>query len=72
MMVDLLSGQDESPRRDVVLLNAAAALATEDGDFQAALAKASDALDRGAALQKLETLIEYSQQLARPGDGSIH
>ncbi|HEY5572695.1 MAG TPA: anthranilate phosphoribosyltransferase [Anaerolineales bacterium] len=72
MMVDLLSGQDESPRRDVVLLNAAAALATEDGDFQAALAKASDALDRGAALQKLETLIEYSQQLARPGDGSTH
>ena len=36
----VLAGEDQSPRRDVVLLNAAAALATEDGDFERALTRA--------------------------------
>ena len=35
MLRAVLAGEDRSPRRDVVLLNAAAALALEDGDFDA-------------------------------------
>ncbi|MEW5869562.1 MAG: anthranilate phosphoribosyltransferase [Chloroflexota bacterium] len=62
----LLAGQDPSPRRDVVLLNAAAALATRHGDLPRALEEARDSLDSGAALHKLEALIECSRALAQP------
>ena len=34
---DILSGEDHGPRRDIVLLNAAAALSLEDGDWTAGL-----------------------------------
>ena len=61
---DILSGKDESPRRDVVLLNSAAALATENGDLAAGLALAEKSLTSGAALNKLESLIEYSQKVS--------
>ncbi len=60
----LLSGQDTSPRRDVVLLNAAAAIATEDGDLPHGLELARQSLDSGAALGMLEKLAAYSQQFA--------
>jgi anthranilate phosphoribosyltransferase len=60
----LLSGKDTSPRRDVVLLNSAAALALEDGDFSAALTAAEASLNSGAALDKLERLAEFSQKVA--------
>lgn len=65
MLKDLLSGRDSSPRRDVVLLNAAAALATEDGDFERSLKEAEQALDSGAALDKLESLAAFSQTVAQ-------
>ncbi len=57
----LLSGQDASPRRDIVLLNAAAALATQDGDFSNGLARAEESLLGGMALAKLDELIAFSQ-----------
>ncbi|MBE2198074.1 MAG: anthranilate phosphoribosyltransferase [Anaerolinea sp.] len=57
----ILSGQDDSPRRDVTLLNAAAALATHTNDFGDALALARRSLDSGAALAKLEALVTTSQ-----------
>jgi anthranilate phosphoribosyltransferase len=60
----LLAGEDTSPRRDVVLLNSAAALALEHGDFPAALAEAGQALNSGAALAKLEALVAFSGQIA--------
>jgi anthranilate phosphoribosyltransferase len=63
----LLAGADESPRRDVVLLNAAVALATRDGDVDRALKDARQSLDSGAALAKLEALAAFSQSLAQPG-----
>jgi anthranilate phosphoribosyltransferase len=65
IMLALLSGQDRSPRRDVVLLNSAAALATESGDFPSALSEAARSLDSGAALEKLEALAAYSQKIAQ-------
>ncbi|HEX9617940.1 MAG TPA: anthranilate phosphoribosyltransferase [Anaerolineales bacterium] len=58
----LLACEDTSPRRDVVLLNSAAALALEHGDFQSALAQAELSLDSGAALGKLDALVSFSQQ----------
>lgn len=62
MLRAILEGRDTSPRRDVVLLNAAAALAAEDGDLPNALHRAEQALISGAALQKLDELIAFSHQ----------
>jgi anthranilate phosphoribosyltransferase len=71
MLRSILSGQDCSPRRDVVLLNAAAALAVECCDLSVdpydilrdTLAQATASLESGAALAKLDALIAMSQRL---------
>ncbi|MEJ5314751.1 anthranilate phosphoribosyltransferase [Anaerolinea thermophila] len=60
----ILENRDDSPRRDVVLLNSAAAIAAENGDLTRALAEAEHSLSSGAALQKLEALIAYTHQVA--------
>jgi anthranilate phosphoribosyltransferase len=57
----ILNGEDRSPRRDVVLLNAAAAIAAESGDLTTGLQEADQALDRGAAIEKLDALAAFSQ-----------
>ncbi|MCA9938774.1 MAG: anthranilate phosphoribosyltransferase [Anaerolineales bacterium] len=54
---DILSGKDQGPRRDIVLLNAAAALSLECNDWEAGLAEARAAIDSGAAIAKLEQWI---------------
>ena len=61
MMRDLLGKKLNGARRDTVLLNAAAALAAETGDFKSALEEVQDSLDSGQALAKLNALVEYSQ-----------
>ena len=66
MMRELLSGKLNGARRDAVLLNAAAALAAETGDFKAALAEATRSLDSGAALQKLDALVAFSKACTLP------
>ena len=53
----ILSGDDRGPRRDVVLLNAAAALSLETGDWAGGLAAAAAAIDGGAALATLDNWI---------------
>jgi anthranilate phosphoribosyltransferase len=75
MLRAILSGQDRGPRRDVVLLNAASALAVEGSDLssnpyaalRAAADEASASVDSGAALRKLDMLIEMSQELGSSG-----
>ncbi len=62
---EILSGKDTSPRRDVVLLNAAAALAAETGDLKAALTEAEESIRSCAALAKLDALVAVSQQAAQ-------
>lgn len=61
----LLANRDDSPRRDVVLLNAAAALAAGSGDFRTALVEAETSLSSGAALAKLDALTAYSQGMVQ-------
>lgn len=65
MLRKLLSGEDSSSRRDVVLLNSAAALATQHGDFNLALQEAEKSLFSGAALAHLDALISYSQKIVQ-------
>jgi anthranilate phosphoribosyltransferase len=64
MMRDLLGSKLNGARRDAILLNAAAALAAETGDFKSALDEARTSLATGAALSKLNALVEYSQSVS--------
>jgi anthranilate phosphoribosyltransferase len=59
MMRDILSGKLKDARRDSVLLNAAAAIAAETGDFKSALVEVQEALDNGSALAKLDAAVEF-------------
>jgi anthranilate phosphoribosyltransferase len=63
---DVLSGVERGPCRDVVLLNAAAALWVGGvaPDIEAGVARAAESIDSGAALDKLEALTAYSQRAA--------
>jgi anthranilate phosphoribosyltransferase len=53
---------ERSPRRDVVLLNAAAALvaAGRADHLREAVPRAAAAIDSGAAAEKLRALVEFS------------
>jgi anthranilate phosphoribosyltransferase len=55
---DILSGKDQGPRRDLVLLNAAATLSVECHDFAAGLDEARQSIDSGKALATMERWIE--------------
>jgi anthranilate synthase/phosphoribosyltransferase len=61
MMRELLGNKLNGARREAVLLNAAAALAAETGDFRSALEEATASLDSGNALSRMNALIEFSQ-----------
>jgi anthranilate phosphoribosyltransferase len=57
----LLTGKLLDARRDAVILNAAATLAAESNDFQAAIDECNQSIDSGAALLKMKNLVEFSQ-----------
>ncbi len=61
----VLAGEVRNARRDVVLLNAGAALlaAGAVSDLRDGIVLAGEVIDRGAALAKLEALVRFSQQL---------
>jgi anthranilate phosphoribosyltransferase len=61
MMAEILTGKLRGARRDAILLNAAAAIAAESGDLISAVAEAVESLDSGAAIARLNALVEYSQ-----------
>jgi anthranilate phosphoribosyltransferase len=64
MMRELLSSTPSAvngARRESVLLNAAATLAAETGDFKSGLEESVASLDSGKALAKLNALVEFSQ-----------
>ena len=62
----ILTGQERGPKRDVTILNAAAALlaAGRAADWPAALQMATDSIDRGAALAVLDNFVEFTWQFA--------
>lgn len=57
-------GGERGGRRDIVCLNAAAALVAAGVavDFKEGLEKAAAAIDSGAAMEKLEALVTYTQE----------
>lgn len=57
----ILGGEIRGPKRDVVLLNAAAALSTECGDWTAGLDEAAQSIDNGAALRVLDRFVEKTR-----------
>ena len=63
---DVLSGTDGGPRRETVLLNAGAALLVGGlaGDLNEGIELASKSIDSGAAMAKLEAMIEFSRTAA--------
>jgi len=64
---EVLSGEDRGPRRDIVLLNAAAALVVSEAasDFGQAWQRAAESIDSGAALEKLVRFVDVSNRLER-------
>jgi anthranilate phosphoribosyltransferase len=60
---NILSGE-KGPKRNVVLINAAAALvaAGQAKDFKEGIRRAETAIDEGAATQKMEALIDYTRR----------
>jgi len=59
-------GGEPGPRRDIVLMNAAAALVAggKARDLKEGVGMASQSIDSGAAASKLAALVERSQSLA--------
>ncbi|MCB0098036.1 MAG: anthranilate phosphoribosyltransferase, partial [Caldilineaceae bacterium] len=60
----ILSGQISGPKRDAVLLNAAAALSTETRDFANGLRIAGQSIDSGAALGVMEGFVKMTKGFA--------
>jgi anthranilate phosphoribosyltransferase len=60
----VLSGEDQGARRDVVMLNAAAVLGLESGDWESGLSTARQAIDSGAALSTLESWLAMTQRFS--------
>lgn len=62
----ILSGTDQGPRRDVVLLNAAAALLVggKVSTMAEGIAEAAESVDNGRALRRLDSLIALSRRFA--------
>ncbi len=62
IVTDILNGKDKSPRRDIVVLNAAAAIIVANlvDDFESAIKMANKSIDDGKASQCLEQLIIIS------------
>ena len=60
----ILKGELKGPKRNIVLINAAASLlaANQAGDLADGILKAAASIDSGAAFDKLERLIEFSRQ----------
>ena len=60
---EILDGE-KGPKRDMVLLNAAAAFVAAglDGGFEGGIERAKDSIDSGGARDKLDALVNFTQQ----------
>jgi len=64
ILLDILSGKEKGPKRDIVLINAAAGLylGRKARDLKEGIKVASQCIDSGNALKKVELLRKFSQQ----------
>jgi anthranilate phosphoribosyltransferase len=64
LIKDILNGRKKGPPRDMVLLNAAAAIMVAGlaDDLQQGFKKAAESIDSGSAAQCLEKLVEISNK----------
>jgi anthranilate phosphoribosyltransferase len=62
IVTNILNGKDDGPRKDIVVLNAAAAIIVAGcaDDFPAAMDIASRSIGTGAAIERLEKLVKIS------------
>jgi len=65
IMREVLSCTASPALKDVVILNAAAAIAANSGDVSAGVAEARQSLESRAALGKMEALVRLSTELAK-------
>lgn len=63
----VLSGELRGPKRDAVILNAAAALSTECGDWNNGIDQARASIDSGAALRVLDAFVAKTRSYAAAG-----
>jgi anthranilate phosphoribosyltransferase len=63
IILEILDGE-KGAKRDMVLLNTAAAFVTAglDGDFKEGIERAKDSIDSGRAREKLDSLVNFTQQ----------
>ena len=59
----VLGGEDRGPRRDIVLLNAAAVLGVADNDWERGLAQARQSIDSGAAIRTLDKWVALTREI---------
>ncbi len=62
--LDILSGKDKGPRRDIVLLNAGATLGVDTNDIASGIAQAKESIDSGAAFKTLQSWIEATNSFS--------
>lgn len=64
IILSIFKGEDKEARRDIALLNAAAAIYVSNGesDFNQAFDRAVESLDSGKALAKLNQFVEFTKQ----------
>jgi anthranilate phosphoribosyltransferase len=63
LIIRMILDGEKGPKRDMVLLNAAAAYVTAglDNDFKAGVERAKDSIDSGHAKKKLDSLVNLTQ-----------
>jgi len=61
---DILGGEIQGPKREIVLINSAASLLAGGlvSNLEEGIVKSAESIDSGAALSKLQQLIEFSKQ----------
>ena len=64
---EITGGKEKGPRKDIVILNAAAAIIAGDlaDNFESAIKMAQDSISSGKAMESLEKLIEISNKAVR-------
>ncbi len=64
ILLDILSGRQRGPRRDIVVMNAAAGLylGCKARDLREGIKLANEYIDSGAAFKKMELLRQFSQE----------